>query len=107
MARAQRRRLQRCELTDPDEALMLNALVNRTLDNAAWDSHIRFYSEGLGPGDLFIEGDGLSGNPIRELVLSGYRVPGRYILIARDEGDLPGYAREIKNGFTLYRRLSA
>ena len=72
----------------------LSALTNQRISNEDWGSEIWFFEEGLGHGDLFIEGGGdLGGAPIKSLVQRHGRVPGRYILSAADEGDVSGFDR--------------
>jgi hypothetical protein len=102
LATEQRRRAERTG-HHAGNALHLAALVDRTIDNEAWDSEIWFFSEGLSHGDLFIEG-GQSGTPIKELVESRRCVPGRFILSAHDEGEIEGFDKESGDGWTLYRR---
>lgn len=103
LATEQRRRAQRTGHR-AGNALYLGALVDRTIDNEAWDSEIWFFSEGLSHGDLFIEGGGLGGTPIKELVEAHHRVPGRFILSVRDEGEIMGFDKASGEGWTLYRR---
>jgi hypothetical protein len=85
--------------------LHLSALSNHKISNDDWGSEIWFFDEGLGHGDLFIEGGGLGSTSIKELVQRHARVPGRYILSAvADEGDIDGFVRETGDGFVLYRK---
>lgn len=88
----------------PGMALHLSALSNQRISNDDWGSEIWFYEEGLGHGDLFIEGGGLGGAPIKALVQRHGRVPGRCILSVIDEGDISGFEREAGDGFVLYRK---
>ena len=102
MATEQRRR---SNLTGhlPGDALFLGALVNGEVRNEAWDSEIWFFSEGLSHGDLFIQGSGMGGASIKELVDTHHRVPGRYILSTRDEGIITGFDKDEEgDGFVLY-----
>lgn len=78
--------------------LAVNVLGDRQIDNAAWDTSICFYQEGLGHGDLLIS------NRFRDFVGDGWRVPQRYILSARDDGALSGYTQEAGEGWVLYRK---
>ena len=103
LATEQRRRAQRTGHR-AGNALHLGALVDRTIDNEAWDSEIWFFSEGLSHGDLFIEGGGLGSTPIKELVETHHRMPGRFILSLRDEGEIAGFDKESGEGWVLYRR---
>jgi len=88
----------------PGVALHLSALCNQRISNDDWGSEIWFYEEGLGHGDLFVEGGGLGGAPIKALVQRHGRVPGRCILSVVDEGDINGFEREAGDGFVLYRK---
>lgn len=88
----------------PGLALHLSAICNQRISNDDWGSEIWFYEEGLGHGDLFIEGGGLGGAPIKALVQRHGRVPGRCILSVIDEGDISGFEREAGDGFVLYRK---
>lgn len=103
MATEQRRRAERTGHA-AGNALHLSALVDRTIDNEAWDSEIWFFSEGLAPGDLFIEGGGLGATTVKELVEVHGRRLGNFILSARDEGEITGFDRETGDGWALYRR---
>lgn len=103
MATEQRRRASHTG-HKPGYAMHLSALTNQRVSNEDWGSEIWFFEEGLGHGDLFIEGGGLEGAPIRSLVQRHGRVPGRYILSGADEGDVSGFDREVGDGFVLYRR---
>ncbi|MFO1264933.1 MAG: hypothetical protein U1E84_16655 [Rhodoferax sp.] len=105
MATEQRRR---ANLTGHEAgvAMHLSALVNRKIDNEAWESRIWFFEEGLAHGDLFIEGGGLGGNSIRSLVEENYRDPGRFIFSIRDEGEIKGFTKETGDGWVLYRKLN-
>lgn len=101
LATEQRRR---ASLTghEAGNALQLSALVNRTISNEAWESEIWFFSEGLAHGDLFIEGGGLGGGNLKALVEVHQRVPGRFILAARDAGDIAGFTKQSGDGWVLY-----
>jgi len=103
LATEQRRRAQRTGHS-AGNALHIGALVDRTIDNEAWDSEIWFFSEGLSHGDLFIEGGGLGSTSIKELVETHHRMPGRFILSVRDEGEIAGFDKESGDGWALYRR---
>lgn len=85
------------------DSLYISALTNKSICNKSWDSEINFYSEGLGHGDLYIQGPGLGGNSIKALIEDFHRAaPGRHILSYRDEGDIKGYAKESGDGWWLY-----
>lgn len=90
----------------PSSSLYISALVNQTISNEAWDSEIFFHSEGIGHGDLFIQGQGIDSNSIKELIEVHHRVhPGRYILSVRDEGEIAGYSKESGDGWWLYKKI--
>lgn len=103
MATEQRRRAVRTGHA-AGNALHLSALVNYTVDNDAWDSKIWFFSEGLAPGDLFIEGGGLGTTTVKELIEEHGRRLGNCILSARDEGEIAGFDKELGDGWSLYRK---
>ena len=103
MATEQRRRAQRTGHT-AGNALHLSALVNYTIDSEAWDSEIWFFSEGLAPGDLYIEGGGLGATTVKELIEVHGRRLGNYILSARDEGEITGFVKEMGEAWVLYRK---
>lgn len=103
MANEQRRRAQRTGHR-AGYALHLSALVNNTIDNDAWDSKIWFFSEGLAHGDLYIDGGDLGCTPIKELIETGRRMPGKYILSTQDEGQIAGFDTESGDGWVMYRR---
>jgi hypothetical protein len=83
-------------------ALEITASVGHEINNQAWDSHIWFYMEGLGHGDLFI--DEATTSNIKAFVEVHRRVNARYILACKDEGEIAGYSTESGDGWTLYRR---
>ncbi len=87
----------------PDDALHVSALVNRQAGNESWGSVIWYYQEGLGQGDLFIEGGGL-GSGLQALMASGGHKAVRIILADREAGSLPGFELETGDGWVLYRR---
>ena len=103
MATEQRRRAGRTGHA-AGNALHLSALVDYTIDNEAWDSEIWFFSEGLAPGDLFIEGGGLGATTVKELIEVHGRRLGNYILSARDEGEITGFDKEMGDRWVLYRK---
>lgn len=105
MATEQRRR---ANLTGhvPGHAMHLSALVNHRISNEAWESEIWFFDEGLAHGDLFIEGGGLGGGNIKALVELHDRVQGKFILSARDEGSIAGFAKDSGDGWVLYSNQS-
>ncbi|WP_077034196.1 hypothetical protein [Pelomonas sp. KK5] len=106
MCNEQRRRAdeQGCS---PGAALALCNLANRRVDNDAWGSELLMYEEGMGWGDLWIEGHGdPCGAPLRELLGNPWQKFGRWVLAASDLGELPGYAQESGPGWNLYEALS-
>ena len=104
LATEQRKRANQKSLP-PQQALQISALVNHSTNDDAWDSKIRFQSEGLRPGELRIEGGGLDGMSIKQLIEKKVRgAPERYILSINDEGDIAGFEKEFGDGWFLYRR---
>ncbi len=89
----------------PSEALCLSALTDLYIDNSAWDSELRLYDEGIGWGDLFVDGDGELGAPLRLLHGTRWQRFGRWVLSARDLGHFEGYACECGDGWFLYEAL--
>jgi hypothetical protein len=102
LATEQRRRASRTGHT-PSHAMQVSALVDNKASNEAWESEIRFFEEGLGYGDLFIDGGGLGGS-LKAVVETDYRAPGRFILATRDEGSIDGFDKESGDGWVLYTR---
>lgn len=102
LCREQRKRADRSG-HKPGHALAINALTNDNPDVEPWGSTVNFYSEGIGYGDLFIE-QACLGNSIKNLVETGHKAPGRYILAVRDEGTIDGFSKESGDGWVLYRR---
>lgn len=103
MATEQRRRAALTSHT-VGNALELNALVSRKPLNATWDSRIWFYDEGLGHGDLFIQGTGLGSGSVQELAERHRMLPSRFVLCGHDEGDISGFDKETGEGWVLYRK---
>lgn len=105
LATEQRRRASRTQHAS-SHAMHISAVVNRKTDNVAWDSEIWFFDEGLGHGDLFIQGVGsVGGAPIKALIEVHRRTsPGRYILSMQDEGDLAEFDKSSGDGWFLYTR---
>ena len=101
LATEQRRRANRTQQS-PDQAIQIDALVNQTIDNGAWDSTIHFYGESYVHGDLFIQGHGLMGEPWVEVPRSN--IPGRHILSIQDEGDIQGFSKTSGDGWFHYTR---
>ena len=105
LATEQRRRANRTQHV-PGHAMHLSAVVNRKTDNVEWDSEIWFFEEGLGHGDLFIQGIGMVGGAsIKELIEVHHRTnPGRYILSIKDEGDIADFDKAAGDGWFLYTK---
>jgi hypothetical protein len=76
------------------EALHLSSACNRSIDNAALGSELHMYYEGIGWGDLWIEGFGELGAPLPRLLGTDWQKFGHTILSAKDLGELRGYASE-------------
>jgi len=107
LATEQRRRAERTGHA-VGNALHLSALASPALDNEAWESEIWFFDEGLAHGDLCIEeGRSRVAATIKELVEVHHRVRGKYILSARDEGEIAGFEKEAGEGWVLYRTRAA
>lgn len=107
MALEQRRR---ANLTGnkPEVALELNAAIyNAIADNEWWDSRIRFYDEGLGHGDLFVNVGDSMGASIKDLVEQHKRVHSRYILSSTNSGEIAGYDKLVGIGWVLYTKQAA
>jgi hypothetical protein len=107
LATEQRRRANRTHHA-PGHAMHISAIVNRKINNIEWDSEIWFFDEGLGHGDLFIQGVGMVGGAsIKELVEVHHRTnPGRYILSVRDEGEIEDFDKVVGDGWFLYAKRS-
>lgn len=103
MATEQRRRANKTGHS-VGNAMYLSALTNHKISNEAWDSEIWLFEEGLAHGDLFIEGGGLGSNNLKSLVENNHRLPGRYILSTKDEGNLEGFDIESGDGWVLYSK---
>ncbi len=105
LATEQRRRANRTQ-HEPSHAMHISALVNDKGDNVEWDSTISYFDEGLGHGDLFIQGVGMvGGEPIKALIESNHRkAPGRNILSINDEGELEGFDKDSGDGWFLYKK---
>jgi hypothetical protein len=87
------------------EALHLSSACNRTIDNAAWGSELHMYDEGIGWGDLWIEGFGDLGAPVPRLLGTDWQKFGHTVLSAKDLGELRGYGSERGDGWVLYEAL--
>ena len=105
LATEQRRRASETQHL-PGHAMYISALVNHQTNNLAWGSEIWFYDEGLGHGDLYIQGVGqVGGASIKELVEVHHRItPGRYILSNKDEGDISDCEKVAGDGWVLYTK---
>lgn len=85
----------------------LNIIVNWRIDNRWWGSKIMIYEEGLGYGDLFINGSDADkiGESIKKLVEQHNRNLGRYILCVKDDGEISGYTKSVGCGWVQYSRV--
>lgn len=101
----QRRRADASGLT-PSEALKVCALMDYRAATRCWGAEVRWYSEGLGKGSLWLEDDGAGGCSIADLVNGGHENP---VLVLLDSaGDhIRGFSREDGEGWVLYRREGA
>ena len=106
LATEQRRRANLTQKT-PDLAFRLSALVNQRVDGDAWDSKINFYGEGIGYGDLFVDGGGLGDGRLRSLMGLPRYAPRRFLLASRDEGQIAGFDQELGDGWVVYRKIIA
>lgn len=79
------------------------AIGNIKVDAEDWGARLLFYDEGLGYGDLYIQQENDYGTPIKELFEIHRWKNSLYILSIKDEGELPGYQREIDANWVLYR----
>lgn len=52
------------------EAFHLSALINLQVEAGLWDAQFDFYDEGIGYGDLFIDGGGLGEGKLRYMMVS-------------------------------------
>lgn len=105
MCNEQRRRAD-ANGSPPEQALRLNSLSNRSIDNRAWGSALLMYDEGIGWGDLWIEDEGTRlGAPLKELQGTVWQKFGKWVLTTQDLGDLPGYGQQRGDGWTLYEAL--
>lgn len=87
------------------QSLLIHALVNRKVGNEIWGSEIAYFDEGLGHGDLFIQGSGMGGSPVGALIQSGFRNEPAHILAATDQGEILGYVRTSGPGWFGYSRI--
>lgn len=87
------------------EALHLCSASNRYIDNAAWGIELHMYDEGIGWGDLWIEGFGELGAPLPRLLGTDWQKFGHIVISAKDVGELRGYGYERGDGWTLYEAL--
>lgn len=87
------------------KALHLCSASNRYIDNAAWGSELHMYDEGIGWGDLWIEGFGDLGAPLPRLLGTDWQKFGQTVLSAKVIGELRGYGCERGDGWALYEAL--
>ena len=88
---------------EPSHSLLITALVGKTFDVTSWGSEVRYFQEGIGYGDLWIE-QNCQGIHFKELMESDSRAPGRYILSVVNEIDIDGFSKETGDGWTLFTR---
>ena len=103
MAMEQRRRANLSQQM-PGVAYPLSALVNQQIDNDAWDSKIDFYEEGIGNGDLFVDGGGLGDGRLMTMMCIPRYVPRLFLLTSRDEGQMAGFDQVSGEGWVLYQK---
>ena len=90
----------------PREAMQIHTLMY-FVDVSHWGCEVAFFDEGIGPGpfDLWIEHERMGGYSLAKMVETGHHRP-RVFLAIGDQGELPGYARTLGDGYCLYRRLA-
>ncbi len=103
MATEQRRRASFTGHTTRN-ALFLSALSNHSINQLDWDCAILFFDEGLGYGDLLIQGHGIGSDNIRKVMQSGHRPPRRYLLTTGDIGGIDGFDQLSGDGWVLYTK---
>jgi len=90
---------------DTDDALFLSAMNFGWAGQDEWGSSILFFDEGLGYGDLFVQGSGLGSDNIARLMRSGRRPPRRYLLTTESIGELAGFEHQSGDGWVLYTKM--
>lgn len=83
------------------DVLPISILSDGISSIAAWQAWVRFYWEGLGYGDLWVEQQYL-GTSIKDLVEKHERRKLLFFL-DEDQGEIQGYQRTIGEGWVLYR----
>lgn len=84
---------------------VINAIGNLKVDAESWGCKVWFYEEGLGYGDVYIQQENDYGTPVKDLFEIGRWKNSLYILSIKDEGELPGYKREINTDWVVYRHI--
>lgn len=85
----------------PKDVLPISVLADGVAFTKAWQAWIRFYQEGLGYSDLWVEQQRL-GASIKDLVEKHERRRFLFFLY-EDQGEIQGYQRTFGNGWFLYR----
>lgn len=90
----------------PYLALAISALADKRVNVDAWGADIRFFDEGIGPGNLFIE-EWVVDEKFKDLLEKRRRLsPGLCILARGSTVELDGYSREDGDGWTIFRRIA-
>ncbi len=90
---------------DPRDAFQIHALAPEIVETRVWGTEATFYSEGIGYGDLFIEGNVITPQT-KDLMETDDRAPGQYILAPTSALTIDGYSQSGEPGWTLYTRKS-
>ena len=95
--------------TPPWVAMFIAALSEAPIsfDAAHWGCDVRFALEGLPRSDLYIENGRCAGASLKELVEKYARIESKWMLSARDQGQIAGYRQEVGEGWYSYERLFA
>lgn len=87
---------------DPGIAFPISVGNDGLPEASPWGNVVRYFDEGLGFGDLMIDPNPRKYDTMKELIESGYRRYGPYVLTAHDNGDIRGYDKESGDGYVLY-----
>jgi len=87
---------------DPGIAFPISVGNDGIPEASPWGNVVRYFDEGLGFGDLMIDPNLRKYDTMKELIESGYRRYGPYVLTAHDNGDIKGYDKESGDGYVLY-----
>lgn len=99
----QRRRADASSL-DADSALRLSTLSDYCGGVYDWGAMVHAYWEGLGHGDVFIEGADDAANSIKDLI-EKYGWTPRVVLCSAADFEISGYHRDCGAGWVVFRRL--